>query len=99
MAHLDRFSKDNLFTRHLNYYKKDHFYAFFSPCIRISKKFIIFNNKKINKNIFHRNKTLFTINDIDVYKISLSKGESYSRKGSYKYFTGYNDSGYSDHFI
>lgn len=54
----------------------------------MSKKNIIFNNKKITKNIFHRNKKLFTIDDIDVYKISVSKRESYSRKGSYKYFIG-----------
>ena len=65
----------------------------------MSKKNIIFNNKKITKNIFHRNKKLFTIDDIDVYKISVSKRDSYSRKGSYKYFIGYNDSGYSDHSI
>ena len=35
----------------------------------MSGKSINFDNKKINKSSFYRNKTLFSLNDIDLNKI------------------------------
>ena len=57
----------------------------------MSGKSINFNDKNINKCSFHKNKKLFSLNDIDVNKISVSKKESYDTKSSSKYFIGYND--------
>ena len=49
-------------------------------------KNIIFNDRKINKSRFYKNKKLFNIDDIDVNKILVSKRESYGTKKSFKYF-------------
>ena len=57
----------------------------------MSGKSINFNDKKINKINFYKNKKLFSSNDIHVNKILVSKKESYGTKNSLKYFTGYND--------
>ena len=57
----------------------------------MSGKSINFDDKKINKSNFYKNKKLFSLNDIDVNKILVSKKESYSTKNSLKYFIGYND--------
>ena len=57
----------------------------------MSGKSINFNDKKINKSSFYKNKKLFSLNDIDVNKILFSKKESYGTKNSLKYFIGYND--------
>ena len=46
----------------------------------MSGKNIIFDDKKINKSKFHKNKKLFSIFDIEVDKILLSKKESYDKK-------------------
>ena len=54
-------------------------------------KSINFEDKKINKSVFYKNKKLFNIHDIDVSKILVSKEESYGTKNSFKYFIGYND--------
>ena len=54
-------------------------------------KSINFDDKKINKTSFYKNKKLFSLNDIDVNKILVSKKESYGTKNSLKYFIGYND--------
>ena len=43
-------------------------------------KNIIFNDKKINKNDFYKNKKQFKIDDIDVNKILVSKKESCGKK-------------------
>ena len=61
----------------------------------MSGKSINFDDKKINKSNFYKNKELFNLNDIDANKILVSKKESHGTKNSLKYFTGYND----DHFI
>ena len=58
----------------------------------MSGKSIKFDDKKINKSNFYRNQKLFSLNDIDVNKILVSKKESYGTKNSLKYFIGYNDS-------
>ena len=57
----------------------------------MSGKSIIFDDKKINKSNFYKNKKLFNIHDLDVNKILVSKKESYGKKNSLKYFIGYND--------
>ena len=57
----------------------------------MSGKSINFEDKKINKSSFYKNKKLFSLNDIDVNKISVSKKESYGTKNSHKYFIAYND--------
>ena len=59
--------------------------------MRMSGKSINFENKKINKKIFYKNKKLFKIEDIDIDKILVSKKESYGKKNSLKYFIGYDD--------
>ena len=52
---------------------------------------INFNDKNINKSSFYKNKKLFSLNDIDVNKILVSKKESYGKRSSSKYFIEYND--------
>ena len=54
-------------------------------------KGINFDDKKINKSSFYKNKKLFNLNDIHVNKLLVSKKESYGTKSSLKYFIGYND--------
>ena len=57
----------------------------------MSEKSINFDDKKINKGSFYKNKKLFSLNDIDVNKILVSKKESSGTKNSLKYLIGYND--------
>ena len=57
----------------------------------MSGKNINFDNKKIRKSNFYKNKKLNRIDDIDVNKILISKKELYWTKKSLKYFIGYND--------
>ena len=57
----------------------------------MSGKSINFEDKKINKSSFYKNKKLFNIHDLDVNKILVSKKESYGTKNSLKHFIGYND--------
>ena len=57
----------------------------------MSEKNIIFDDKKINKINFYRNKKLFSIYDIKVDEVLIFKKESYAKKSSFKYFLGYND--------
>ena len=52
---------------------------------------IHFEDKKVSKHNFYKNKKLFHIHDLDVKKILVSKEESYGTKNSLKYFMGYND--------
>ena len=52
---------------------------------------INFNDKKIKKSHFYKNKEIFDINGIDVNKILVSKKEKYGKYDSFKYFIGYND--------
>ena len=56
----------------------------------MSGKSIDFEDKKINKSNFYKNKKLFSIHDSDV-KILVSKKESYGTNNSLKYFIRYND--------
>ena len=55
---------------------------------------VIFDDKKIKKNIFYRSRKPFNLSDIDVNKELVSKEVSYGTKNSLKYFIGYNDEEY-----
>ena len=57
----------------------------------MSGKSINFEDKKINKSNFNKNKKIFNTYDLNVNKIIVSKKESYGAKNSLKYFIGYND--------
>ena len=57
----------------------------------MSGKNINFNDKKIRKSNFYKNKKLNRIDDIDVSKILVFKEEPYGTKNSLKYFIWYND--------
>ena len=57
----------------------------------MSGKYTIFDDKKINKSNFYKNKKLIQIDNVDVNKILTSKRESYGKKKSFKYFIGYID--------
>ena len=46
----------------------------------MSRKSINFNDKKIKKSNFYKNKKINSIDDIDVNKILVSKKESYGTK-------------------
>ena len=54
----------------------------------MSGKKINFNDKKIKKSIFYKNKTINNIEDIKVNNILVSKKEPYGNKSSFKYFIG-----------
>ena len=57
----------------------------------MSGKNINFNDKKIKKSIFYKNKRIYSTDDIDVNNILVSKKESYGTKKSLKYLIGYNN--------
>ena len=54
---------------------------------------INFNDKKMKKSDFYKNKKMFDINDIDVNNILVSKKEKYGKYkcNSFKHFIEYND--------
>ena len=52
---------------------------------------INFNNQKIKKSDFYKNKKIFNIDNIGVNKILASRKEIYGKYNSSKYFIGYND--------
>ena len=54
-----------------------------------STKNVNFDDKKIKKNDFYKNKKVLQIDDIDVNKILVSKNEPYGTKNALKYFIGY----------
>ena len=70
---------------------------FFTTSVRMSGDNLIFNNKKINKSNFYKNKKLSKIDEVDFDKILISEKESYSTKNSLKYFIGYNDDDVINH--
>ena len=57
----------------------------------MSGKNINFNNIKIRKSTFYKNKIINNIEDTDVNNTLVSKKEAYGTKNSLKYFIGYND--------
>ena len=56
-------------------------------------KNINFDEEKINKSDFYKNKKLSKIDEIDVDKMLVSEKEPYGTKRLLKYFNGYNDDG------
>ena len=63
----------------------------------MSGKSVNFDDKKIGKSEFYKNKKVFQVDDIDVNKIS-SKKEPYGTKKAVKYFVGYSDNDVLDHY-
>ena len=57
----------------------------------MSGKNINFDDKKIQKSSFYKNKKINNIEGIDVKNILVSKKEPYGTKNSFKYFIGYID--------
>ena len=57
----------------------------------MSGKNVNFDDKKIIKSIYYKNKTINNIGKIDINNILVSKKEPYGNKNSVKYFIGYND--------
>ena len=57
----------------------------------MSGRNINFDDKKIKRSSFYKNKKINNIEDIDVNNILVSKKEPYGTKNSYKYFIGYNN--------
>ena len=57
----------------------------------MSRKNIIFDDKKIKRSSFYKNKKVSNIQDIDANNILVSKKEPCDTKNSHKYFIGYND--------
>ena len=60
---------------------------------------INFNNKKIKKSTFYKNKKIYSIDDIDVNNILVSKTESYGTKNFFKYVIGCIDNDITCHFL
>ena len=52
---------------------------------------INFDDKKIKRSEFYKNKKVTRIDDIDVNEILVSKKEPYGTENSFKYFVEYND--------
>ena len=59
----------------------------------MSGKNINFDDKKIKKSTFYKNKTINTIENIDDNNILVYKKEPYGKKFLVKYFIGYNGNG------
>ena len=59
--------------------------------MRMSRKGVNFDDKKIKRSNFSKNKKVFQINNIDVNKTLLSKEEPYGTQNSFKHFIGYDD--------
>ena len=66
-------------------------YFFSLVYVRMIGKNMNFNDKKIKKSIFYKNKAINNIEDINVNNTLVSKKEPYGNKNSFKYFIGYND--------
>ena len=58
----------------------------------MSGKNINFDDKKIKRSSFYKNKKINNVEEIDANNLLVSKKEPYSTKNSHKYFIGYNDS-------
>ena len=57
----------------------------------MSRKNIHFDDKKIKRSSFCKNKKINNIEDININNILVSKKQPYGTKNSLKYFIGYND--------
>ena len=74
-----------------NYYNFFFFDFFSSLSIRMSGNSIKFNDIKIKKSDFYKNKTIFNINYIGTNNILVFKKEKYGKYNSFQHFIGYND--------
>ena len=59
--------------------------------MRMSRKNINFEDRKIKKSDFYKNRKVTKIDAIDANKILVFKEEPCDTKNSFKYFIGYND--------
>ena len=75
----------------LNYYEKMFNFFLSLQNIKLNTKNINFDDKKIKKSNFYKNKKAFQTDNIDVNKILVSKKQPYATKNALKYFSGYND--------
>ena len=57
----------------------------------MSGKNINFDDKKLKKSIFYKNKRIYSTDDINVNNVLVSKKEPYGTKNYLKYFIGYKD--------
>ena len=57
----------------------------------MSEKNIYFNDIKIKRSTFYKNKRINNIEGINLNNILVSKKESHGNKNSLKYFIGYNN--------
>ena len=64
--------------------KKFDFFSSYN--IKMDTKNINFDNKKIKKSDFYKNKKAFQIDNIDVNEILVSKKEPYGTKNALKYY-------------
>ena len=55
----------------------------------MEQKVLIFGEKFIIKNTFHKNKRPIIIDKVEIRRIVLSKKDLYGKKGSFKYHIGY----------
>ena len=55
----------------------------------MSGKTVNFNDKKVRKSNFYKNKKVFKIDNIYINNALVSKKEKYGTKNSFKYFIGY----------
>ena len=62
-------------------------------------KNINFNDTKVKKSEFYKNKKAFQIDYVDVNKILVSKKELHGTKNALKYFIGYNDMMLLDQYV
>ena len=74
-----------------NYYNFFFLTFFSSLSIRMSGNSIKFNDIKIKKSDFYKNKTIFNINYIGTNNILVFKKEKYGKYNSFQHFIGYND--------
>ena len=72
---------------YINYYKK--FLLFFFTVSKNEQNEYKFWQQKIEKSEFYENKKRFSIDDIDVHKILVSKKEPYGINKTFKYLIGY----------
>ena len=62
---------------------------FFFTNQKKEQKALIFGERYINKNVFHKNKKIISIDKVDIKRIVLSEKGSYDKKCSFKYSIGY----------
>ena len=67
-----------------NYYKKENYFCSLLY-IKTCGNNINFEDKKIKKTDFYKNRKITKIDDIDVNKILVSKSKPYGTKNSFKY--------------